>query len=130
MEIPMNTAIAIARVLGIVLAIMGLSAAIDRKSVSAALEKVTQDRGFVWSWSFVIVTLGAVIVVMNNVWTTGLPLLITILGWLTIVKGAFLLFLPGPAAALYRKCNQDTVLISGGIVACLIGLGLLYLSFV
>ena len=130
LEIPVNTSIAIARVLGIVLTVMGLSAAIDRKSVSAALEKVTQDRGFVWSWSFVILTLGAVIVVMNNVWTSGLPMLITILGWLTIAKGAFLLLLPGPATALYRKCNQDGVLIFGGVVACLLGLALLYVSFV
>jgi len=82
-----------------------------------------------WLWSFLILTMGAVIVVMNNVWTSGLPLLVTVLGWLTVIKGAFLLLLPGPAIALYRKCNRDGVLIFGGIIALLLGLVLLYLGF-
>ncbi|MGA2752383.1 MAG: hypothetical protein ABSE53_01350 [Terracidiphilus sp.] len=125
----MNTSIAIAQVLGTVLAVMGLSAIIDRKAVSAALEKATQDRGFLWLWSFLFLTMGAVVVAMNNVWTSGLPLLITILGWLTIIKGAFLLLLPGPAMALYRWCNKDGVLIFGGIVAFLLGLVLLWMRF-
>jgi len=125
----MNVSIAITQVLGIVFTIMGLSVVIDRKNVSTALEKVTQDRGFLWLWSFLILTMGAVIVVMNNVWTSGLPLLVTVLGWLTVIKGAFLLLLPGPAIALYRKCNRDGVLIFGGIIALLLGLVLLYLGF-
>jgi hypothetical protein len=125
----MNASIAIAQVLGTVVAVMGLSVIIDRKTVSTALEKTTQDRGFLWLWSFLILTIGAVIVVLNNVWTSGLPLLITILGWLTIIKGAFLLLLPGPAMALYRKCNKDGVLIFGGIVVFLLGSVLLYMSF-
>jgi len=126
----MNVSVAITQVLGIIFAVMGLSVVIDRKEVSTALERVTQDRGFLWLWSFLILTMGAVIVVMNNVWTSGLPLLVTILGWLTIIKGAFLLLLPGPAISLYRKCNTNGVLIFGGIVAFILGLVLLYLGFI
>jgi hypothetical protein len=125
----MNSSIAIAQVLGTVLAVMSLSILIDRKTVSTALEKAIQDRGFLWLWSFLILTMGAVMVVMNNVWTSGLPLLITIFGWLTIIKGAVLLFLPGPAMAFYRKCNRERVLIFGGIVTFLLGLALLYMGF-
>jgi hypothetical protein len=120
---------AIARALGIVFAVMGLSVMIDRKTVSAALEKATEDRGFLWLWSFLILTMGAVIVATNNVWTSGLLLLITLLGWLSIVKGAFLLILPGPAMTLYRKCIRDSVLIFGGVAAFLLGLVLLYMGF-
>ena len=125
----MNLSIPVARVLGTVFAVMSLSVILDRKTVSTALEKVTQDRGFLWLWSFLLVTMGAVILAMNNGWNSGLPLLITILGWLTIIKGGFLLLLPGPAMAFYRRCNKDGVLIFGGIAAFLLGLVLLYLSF-
>ncbi len=126
----MDVSIPITQALGIIFAVMGLSVVIDRKNVSAGLEKVTQDRGFLWLWSFLILTMGAVIVVMNNDWTTpGLPLIVTILGWLTVIKGAFLLLLPGPAISLYQKCNKDSVLIFGGIVAFILGLVLLYLGF-
>lgn len=124
----MNVSVAITQALGIIFAVMGLSVVIDRKEVSAALERVTQDRGFLWLWSFLILTMGAVIVVMNNVWTSGLPLLVTVLGWLTIIKGAFLLLLPDPAIALYRKCNKNSVLLFGGIAAFILGLVLLYLG--
>lgn len=124
----MNNSIAITQVLGAIFAIMGLSVVIDRKNLSVALDKVSEDRGFLWLWGFLILTMGAVIIVMNNVWTSGLPLLITILGWLTLIKGAFLLLLPIPAISLYRKCNKDSVLVFGGIVAFILGLVLLYLS--
>ncbi|MGC9602369.1 MAG: hypothetical protein ABSE76_01320 [Minisyncoccia bacterium] len=126
----MNASIAIAQVLGLVLAIMGLSVIFDRKNVSVALDKIGQDRGFLWLWGFLILSMGAVIVVMNNSWTSGLALLITILGWLTLIKGAFLLLFPGPAIALYRKCNKDGVLLFGGIVAFIVGVVLLYFGFV
>ena len=124
----MNASVAIARTLGIVLAIMGASVVIDRQNVSAALEKVAQGRGFLWLWSFLILTMGAVIVVMNNIWTSGLPLLVTILGWLTLLKGTLLLFFSGSAILLYRKCNNASVLIPGGIAACVLGLVLIYLG--
>jgi hypothetical protein len=124
----MYISIAITQTLGIIFAVMGLSVAIDRKNVSAALEKVTQDRGFLWLWSFLILTMGAVIIVMNNIWTSGLPLLVTILGWLTLIKGAFLLLLPGPAISLYKKCSKESVLIFGGIAAFILGLVLLFLG--
>ena len=125
----MNISVAITQVLGIIFTVMGLSVVFDRRAVSSALQKVAEDRGFLWLWSFLILTMGAVIVVMNNVWTSGLPLLITILGWLTVIKGAFLLLLPGPAIALYRKCNKESVLIIGGIAAFILGLVLLYVGF-
>ncbi len=125
----MNVSVAITQVLGIVIAVMGISVVFDRRNVAAALEKVTQDRGFLWLWGFLILTMGAVLIVMNNVWTSGLPLLVTILGWLTLIKGAYLLLLPGPAISLYRKCNTDVVLVFGGIVAFILGLVLLYLGF-
>ena len=125
----MNASVAITQALGIIFTVMALSVVIDRKNVSAVLEKVAQDRGFLWLWSFLILSMGAVIIAMNNVWTSGLPLLVTVLGWLTIIKGAFLLLLPGPAVALYQKCNKDSVLIFGGIAAFILGLVLLYLGF-
>jgi hypothetical protein len=109
--------------------IMGFSVAIDRKHASAALEKISQDRGLLLLWGFLNLTMGSVIVVMNNVWTSGLPLLVTVLGWIMVVKAAFLLLLPGPAIAYYRVCNKEGVLIFGGIVAFLFGLVLLYLRF-
>jgi hypothetical protein len=124
----MDISIAISQVLGIVLAVMGLSIVVDRKNVSAALERV-QDRGYLWLWGFLTLTIGAVIVVMNNMWTSGLPLLVTVLGWLTLIKGAFLVLFPGLAIALYRKFNNDSVLLWGGIIAFVLGLILLYVRF-
>lgn len=126
----MNTSIAIAQVLGIILAVMGISVVNDRKNISAALEKTVQDRGFLWVWGFLILTMGAVIVALNNVWTAGLlTLLITILGWLTIIKGVFLILFPDSAISIYRWANKDGVLIFGGIVAFVLGLILLYKGF-
>ena len=101
----MNISIVITQFLGIILTVMGLSVAIDRKEVSSALDKATQDRGFLWLWGFLILAMGTVIVVMNNVWTYGLPLVVTILGWLTLIKGAFLLLFLTPLS----RCIRDVI---------------------
>ncbi len=127
----MNTSIAIAQFLGILLAVMGLSVVTDRKNIAAALEKTVQDRGFLWLWGFLILSMGAVLVVLNNIWASGLlALLITILGWLTLIKGAFLLLFPNSAVSVYKWANRDGILIFGGIVAFVLGLILLYKGFV
>jgi hypothetical protein len=125
----MDTTIVFAQVLGVVFTVCGLAAVVDRKGVGAAVEQMTQNRGFMWFFGFVVLVLGAVIVALNNVWVPTLPLLITILGWLSIIKGAFILLCPNGAVAVYKKCNTSSVFIIGGIIAFVLGLALMYKGF-
>ena len=116
----------IAQVLGIFFVIAGVSMIVNRRGTAEAIRASVENRGILWLWGFLAVLVGATVVMQNNVWTSGFPLLVTILGWLAVVKGAFILILPASAVTLYRKVNGSAMLVISGIVAVILGLVLLY----
>jgi len=124
----MNNSIVIAQILGIFFAVVGVSMALNKKTVMAAMEEAVQNRGYLWLWGFLAVATGAIILPLNNVWTSGLPLLITILGWLALIKGVFIFVFPDVAVSMYRKFNSSGVLVFCGLVALILGLVLLYMA--
>ena len=122
----MNITTVISEVLGMLLTILGLSIVVNRKGVSAAIEEITKNPGISWIWGFIVLTTGAIIVSLNNVWDSGLQTFITILGWLTIIKGVFIIVLPETSSSFYKKVNKDSILAIGGFIAFIVGLVLLY----
>jgi drug/metabolite transporter (DMT)-like permease len=122
----MDFSIAIAQVLGIFFVVAGVSMVANGKATAAAVEESAQNKGILFLWGILALLIGAVIVVLNNVWTSGFALLVTILGWLALIKGTFILLFPGVAASLYKKCGKSGLLVVVGVVIVVLGLVLLY----
>ncbi len=122
----MDISAVIAEVLGIFFVVMGAAMVVNAKETAAVLEEAAQNKGYLWLWGFLALTTGAVIVSLNNMWTSGLPLVITILGWLALIKGAFILFFPAVTTALYRKFGKSGLMTFAGVVALVVGFALLY----
>ncbi len=125
----MNASITIVQFLGILFAGIGISVVIDKKNISAAIREITKNQGTLWMWGFLTLTIGAVFLVLNHTWTPRLPLVVTIVGWLTLIKGLYILIFPNSAVSMYEKCNKDSIFIPCGIIAFILGLVLLYLGF-
>ena len=112
----------IAQILGIILLIMGLSLMINKKGVASLLEEVSKSVGLLWIYGFIALSMGAVMVTLNNYWTSGLPLFITILGWLTLIKGIYILVFPATTISLYRKFNKSHMFFTAGLISFVLGL--------
>lgn len=123
----MYTSIIIAQILGIIFMVLGLSMLINKKGTALAIEEMMKNQGLMWIAGLVTLIMGSVIVMLNNVWTSGLPLLVTILGWLTLIKGVSLLFFPNLASSYYQKMNKGNIFTWGGMIVFILGL-LLVLS--
>lgn len=121
----MNTVI-IAQILGIFFAIAGLSMVVNSKGTHAAIEASVENKGILWLWAMFALLTGAIIVSLNNVWTSGMPLFVTIIGWIALLKGAFIFIFPDAAGSLYRKFSSAGLLVFCGIVAIIIGVVLFY----
>jgi len=121
-----ETSIVLAQILGIFFAVIGISMVVSSKTTVVAIEEAVQHKGVLWTWGFLALLVGAVIVVLNNFWTSSLPLLVTILGWLALLKAIFILFFPGNAAALYRKFNNRGMIVFCGLIVFVLGLVLFY----
>ncbi len=126
----MNITIVLAQVLGIFFAIVGISMVVNKKTIVAAVEEITRNPGVLWFWGLIALIIGAVFIVLNNTWTSGwVPLLITVIGWLALIKGVFILLFSRTAAAFYKKCVQENMLTYAGCVVFILGLILLYQGF-
>lgn len=124
----MDSTIALAHLLGIIFLVVGICVVLNKKNISAAIEEIISNKGLLWIWGFVIIFFGAVLIAFNNyVPGSRLSLLVAILGWLGIIKGACILVFPSSAvAAFYKKFNKSWILITGGIIAIIVGLILLF----
>ena len=73
---------------------------------------------------------GLAIVLLHNYWSGGaLPVIITLLGWLTLIKAVVLLVLPSTRlVALYGGVSPTHILISG-VLTLLLGIYLTVAGF-
>jgi hypothetical protein len=122
----MDISVVIAQVLGIFFIVAGISMVANSKATMLAIEESVQHKGVLYVWGLLALLTGATIVALNNAWTSGLPLLVTILGWLALIKSAFILWFPGAASSLYRKFNKGGLIVFCGLVAFVLGVILLY----
>ena len=124
----MQTSIIIAQIMGITFTVMGLSLFFNKKMSQALMEEVTKNGALLWTMGFMTLTLGAILVVLNNVWTSGLELFVTIVGWLTLLKGIFIMVFPASTISMYKKYKDGNMLALGGAVIFVLGLILLYVA--
>lgn len=118
----MNISIFFAQMLGVVFITLGLSMIFNKKWTANAIDEMTKNQGIIWLAGFITLMLGSTMVMLNNVWTSGLPLVITILGWLTLIKGATILIFPNFTFSYYKKMNKGNIFVWGGIIVFILGL--------
>ena len=121
----MNISVTLAQMWGIGCVVFGLSMLFNKKWIAAAVEEMIQNKGVMLLAGLIALILGLVLVALNNVWTSGLPLFITILGWLTLLKGATILIFPNFSSSYYKKVNKGNIFVWGGVILTILGLILL-----
>jgi len=85
----------LSRILGILLLIAAVLMLADKEAMIAAAVAIGNDRGATLVLGIARVLVGAGIVLIHNVWTKGLwPLVVTLCGWLLLLRGVGILFLP------------------------------------
>ena len=123
----MDFSIVIAQVLGIFFVITGISIVANGKATARRRGRVSaEQRHHVHVGDTRTVDRCRHCGAQQRIGTSGFALLVTLLGWLALIKGTFILLLPGVAASLYKKCGKSNVLVVAGVVMVVLGLVLLY----
>jgi hypothetical protein len=96
--------------------------------------KITDDlfsnAGLTYLAGFITVVIGLLIVTYHNRWTKNWTVLITILGWLALVKGIFLIAFPKFVQSLSERMFTDLGARIFPYVALCLGLLFAYFGFV
>ena len=120
----------LARLFGLYCLVMGAAMLLQRDAFPAMVNAITSNAPLVLTIGVFTLFAGLALVLLHNIWSGGaLPIIITLLGWLTLIKGAMLLLLP-PAklSALYAAVSPNAILISG-ILTLLLGVYLTAAGF-
>ena len=126
----MEHSIFLAQLLGLYLIIVTGGLLMNIKNCRKIMDGYCENEALLYLGGMVGLIAGLLIVLSHNRWVTGWPVLITLLGWMSTLKGAFLMFFPNqakPYIASYR--NSDGKLIPKAVAMFCVGLFLCYKGF-
>lgn len=126
----METSIFLARVIGLFGAISTLAIIVRYKSHLDLEESASQNPAAVHLSGFIILLLGVLLTVSHQVWTWDWRVVITVLGWLILVKGAMRILFPDTVKKLIEKKKNDKRFLLAEIVSFFISLYLIYQGFI
>ncbi|MBN4077289.1 hypothetical protein JYT19_00090 [Sulfobacillus acidophilus] len=76
-----------AKFLGVYLAVFGIAFLLNKKQSNRVMKALLEGAGLQFYIGMITTLLGAFIVVKHNIWVRDWPVIITILGWITLLKG-------------------------------------------
>jgi uncharacterized membrane protein len=121
----------LARLFGLFMTIVAVWILLDEPGFGATVQVLVHDRPATLLLSLVCLGSGLAVVLGHQIWSGGLaPVLVTLVGWLLLVRGLVLLFLP---ANLLESLGDTLIgarwLYFPGVVALGLGLILTYAGF-
>lgn len=121
----------LSRLIGLFLILVALSLAARRQATVETLTALTHNPPLLLTLGVVFLCAGLAIVLGHNVWSGGvLPVIITLIGWITLIRGLLLLFLaPETLAELLETVHLDRLFYLYTAITFLLGAYLTYGGF-
>jgi hypothetical protein len=92
---------------------------LNAETTLRTVAELVQDRPLMFAIGIVTLFAGLAMVLVHNVWSGGaLPVVVTLVGWLTLSKAVLILLMPHAAANLYQL-NARMIYVSAGLSAVL-----------
>jgi hypothetical protein len=123
----MNIANTLAVLMGSTLVIVGISV-FNKSYFNAVMTDFVNSKGLLWVTGLITFVMGTVIVALHNVWSADWRVLVTLLGWLMVIKGAVIVLFPASMMLFYRRFLSNHLLTYSGIYALVLGGLLLFLG--
>lgn len=126
----MQTSIFIARLLGPVFLAIGLAVLANRPAFRALGKEVLRSHALIYLFGTLDLVGGLALVLVHNVWVLDWRVLITLLGWIGIVRGLVRIFFPQRIMKFgTRMLRSQGVFVYGAIVTLAIGAVLSYFGY-
>lgn len=127
----MELSILIAKILGATYLAIGLGMLFDKAYYKKSFPKMLDEAGTMYMGGFMALIGGVLLVTYHNEWVKSWEVIITIIGWLALVKGVALLTFPSASLRFYKPMLKgDAVLTWGALFIVLLGLALGYYGYI
>ncbi len=124
----MQSSIFLAKLIGPIMALAGLAMLINRKQIDAMAQEFLRSPTLFFMLGLIDFSIGLAIVLTHNVWVADWRLIITVLGWLLLLRGAVRLLARDQIKPFATKFLRNGNVVTGS-VAGVLGLGLVLSYF-
>lgn len=120
-----------AQILGITFITAGLTLLLEKKLMREVLKGLISNRTLIYVLGVIDLILGLVIVLTHNIWQgPTLLVVVTIMGWLLLIKGILRMMLPTSfIKRVYTKYYKDAPLMLSAIIILALGIYMAYAGF-
>ncbi len=116
----MDNAILIAKILGPIYLIVGLGMLLHKEHMRSLFNEVANSPALIYLGGVFALVIGTLIIRFHNDWSLGWPLLITLIGWGAVAKGASRILAPEWSRDLLHSYAQGDKIIPFATAASLI----------
>jgi hypothetical protein len=108
--VTLSTSIFIARLLGPVFALIGVALILKVPMYRTVLKEFIGSAALVYLAGFLGLVAGLALVLVHNVWVADWPVLITLIGWITITRSLVTLYQPQRIVAMGSRILERPAL--------------------
>jgi hypothetical protein len=122
----------IARLLGFFCVLVALSMLTHRQATVDLVTALLHNQPLIFTMGLIATATGLAIVLGHNLWSGGaLPVVVTLVGWVTLAKGILFLFLsPGAESGLFLDTlHYPQLFYLYSSISLILGIYLIYLSY-
>jgi len=128
----MANSIFLAKLIGPLMLAVGIGIFVNGAVYRMLADELLRSRGMIYLSGVLAMTAGLAIVLTHNVWRADWPVIITILGWLATIGGAFRIVYPQGTERIGRRILKEKhgltiggiIWVALGAILCVFGYGL------
>lgn len=126
----METPVFIARIFGLCYLIIGAGFVFNRRAFQQVMEDFCKNAALVFLGGMIALVIGVVIILTHNVWVANWTVMITVIGWLGLIKGIWMIVFPNSVSKFMQVYQKNESLpIIHSIVALVLGAVLTFFGF-
>ena len=108
---------------------IGIGMLINPSFYKKIFDDFCENAAMMYIGGIMAMVVGYLILAFHNAWTRDLHVIITVIGWLALIKGVLILIQPKMMVALSKAMLKDNLLKIMAIVIILVGLAFSFLGF-
>lgn len=120
----------LSKLVGLYVVVIAIAVLVNKAMMVATVTGLFQDPAVVVISGVIALGIGLAIVLGHNVWSSAPAIIVTIIGWLSLLKGLALLLVPANVQAAYALgVNYNQYFSVYAVVTLVVGIYLTYAGF-
>ncbi|MBU4346165.1 MAG: hypothetical protein KKH29_02425 [Candidatus Omnitrophica bacterium] len=115
----MENSMLLAKIFGSYFIIIALGGLFNLKNYQKVLDDFCKSSALIYLGGIFALVFGLLVLVFHNVWVANWTVIITILGWGALIKGAWLIIFPNTVAKFTQGYQKKTTLLTLHLVIAL-----------